>query len=55
MDEEAAWRVVEQLQDGYAPFVSREDLRACLSRRKGDLREALFDLYDLYQRRNPQG
>ena len=40
MDEEAAWRVVEQLQEGCPPFVSREDLSECLSRRKGDLREA---------------
>lgn len=55
VDEKAAWRVVEQLQGGYARLVSREDLHECLSRRKGNLREALFDLYDLYQRCNPQG
>ncbi len=55
IDEEAAWRVVEQLQGGYVPLVSRKDLSERLRQRNGNLREALFDLYNLYQRRNPQG
>jgi hypothetical protein len=54
VDLESAWQVVEQLQRGYRPLVTREDLAQRLRQRGQDLREALFDLYDLYHRRNPQ-
>ena len=35
--------------------VRREEVAERLERHGGNLREALFDLYDLYQRHNPQG
>ncbi len=46
-----AWQVVERLQAGFAVLIQRSDLIECLARRRGDLREALFDLYDLYEKR----
>ena len=55
IDQALAWQVVEQLQQGRRPSVTREDLAERLEIRGGDLREALFDMYDLYQRRNRQG
>jgi hypothetical protein len=55
VDRALAWQVVEQLQQGRRPLVTREDLAERLEMRGGDLREALFDMYDLYQRRNRQG
>ncbi len=54
IDVEAAWPIVAQLQQGYCPLVTPRDLAEGLRRHEGDLREALFDLYDLYQRRNRQ-
>jgi hypothetical protein len=54
VDVEQGWRIVTQLQEPYRPLVSRQDLADCLGRHDGDLREALFDLYDLYHRRNRQ-
>jgi hypothetical protein len=33
-----------------SPFTSKE-LAACFSRHGGDLRETLFELYDLYEQR----
>jgi energy-coupling factor transporter ATP-binding protein EcfA2 len=46
-----AEQIVGQLFDGReAPFTS-EELAACFSRHSGDLRETLFDLYDLYEQR----
>jgi hypothetical protein len=52
IDAESAWPIVAQLQQGYRPLVTPQDLAEHLRRHEGDLREALFDLYDLYQRRN---
>ena len=49
VDETRAWRVVEQLQDGFPPRIEVGDLTARLARHQGNLREALFDLYDLYE------
>jgi hypothetical protein len=55
VDAELGWRIAAQLQEGYPPLVTRDDLAENLRRHEGDLRETLFDLYDLYQRRNRQG
>ncbi len=55
VDEGRAWRVVEQLQDGFPPRIEIGDLAARLVRHQGNLREALFDLYDLYEQRSRQG
>lgn len=52
VDETRAWKVVEQLQDGFPPRIDRGDLTARLGRHAGNLREALFDLYDLYEERS---
>jgi len=52
VDETRAWSVVEQLQDGFPLRVEIEDLVQRLARHQGNLREALFDLYDLYEERS---
>ena len=50
---ELAAQIVRQLMGGQpAPFMPAEVSQA-LSRRDGDLREMLFDLYDLYEQRRP--
>jgi hypothetical protein len=49
-----ACQVVERLQHGHSPLVTPRDVAERLSRRGGDLRETLFDLYDLYAQRQPQ-
>jgi hypothetical protein len=43
---ELASRVVDLLLDGRTPPLDRAELAACLSRHGGNLREALFELYD---------
>lgn len=48
-----AQRVVAELLGGRTPPFTPEEVSQCLSRRGGDLREALFDLYDLYEQRRP--
>jgi hypothetical protein len=56
VDARLAWRVVEQLQAGFPPLVTFDDVAERLARHPGDLRETLFDLYDLYtQRRDGAG
>jgi hypothetical protein len=45
--------VGELLAGRESPFTS-DELTACYSRHHGDLRETLFDLYDLYQQRCPR-
>ena len=46
-----AAKIVEQLMHGRAsPFAASEPAE-CLARHDGNLREALFDLYDLYEQR----
>ncbi|MGO9114281.1 MAG: hypothetical protein ACLP9L_34125 [Thermoguttaceae bacterium] len=52
VDEARAWRVVERLQHGFPPRVEIADLVERLARHQGNLREALFDLYDLYEERS---
>ncbi|MGD0898011.1 MAG: hypothetical protein ABR915_09265 [Thermoguttaceae bacterium] len=56
IDPQLAWRVVERLQAGFPPLVAFEDVAPRLTRHGGDLRETLFDLYDVYaDRRNRSG
>jgi hypothetical protein len=52
VDEPRGWRVVQRLQDGFPPRIQLADVVARLARREGNLREALFDLYDLYEQRS---
>jgi hypothetical protein len=52
VDETRAWSVVQKLQDGFPLRVDIEDLAERLARHQGNLREALFDLYDLYEERS---
>jgi hypothetical protein len=51
IDVPRAWRVVERFQDGFTPLVRLSDLVERLAQRHGNLREALFDLYDIYEER----
>jgi hypothetical protein len=51
VDEARAWSVVQRLQNGFPPRIEIEDLLQRLARHEGNLREALFDLYDLYEER----
>jgi hypothetical protein len=55
IDVPLAWKVVERFQDGFAPLVRIGDLVEKLAQRHGNLREALFDLYDLYEERSRAG
>lgn len=51
-----AWRIVEYLLQKGEPLIAREDVDACFSRHAGNLREMLFELYDLYEiRLHPPG
>ncbi len=52
IDVPRAWKVVERFQEGFPPLVRISDLVERLARRQGNLREALFDLYDLYEVRS---
>jgi hypothetical protein len=52
VDKARAWRVVQRLQDGFPPRIEIGDLEARLARHRDNLREALFDLYDLYEERS---
>jgi hypothetical protein len=51
VDVPRAWKVVERFQEGYPPLVRIGDLVERLASRHNNLREALFDLYDLYEER----
>jgi len=46
-----ARKVVEQILGGVASRVTDEEIAERLARHDGDLRETLFDLYDLHERR----
>jgi hypothetical protein len=46
-----ALQIVEQLQNGYPRLIGPEDVAAPFVRHEGNLREMLFDLYDLYEER----
>ena len=37
--------------DWYGDLIRAEDVRTAFDRRRGDIREALFDLYDVFERR----
>jgi len=52
LDEVRAWSVVQRLQKGFPPRIQSCDLVQRLGQRQGNLREALFDLYDLYEDRS---
>lgn len=47
-----AARVLDYLQRGYPPHATAEDLAERFARHGGNLREVLFDLYDVYQQRS---
>ena len=55
IDVPRAWRVVERFQDGFPPLVRLSDLVERLTQRHGNIREALFDLYDIYEERRRAG
>ncbi len=46
---DAAERIVRELQRGYPPLVTAEDVAEPFSRHAGNVREMLFELYDLYE------
>jgi hypothetical protein len=48
-----AMRIVGELLGGREPPFTSDEVSRCLSRHGGDLRETLFDLYDLYEQRRP--
>ncbi len=52
VDETRAWSVVQRLQNGFPPRIQSGDLVQRLAQHQGNLREALFDLYDLYEDRS---
>ncbi len=54
VDERMAWQVVQQLQAGFPSRIEVVDVAVRLAHRQGNLREALFDLYDLYEARKSQ-
>lgn len=56
IDVELLRAVVERLLDGTgAQPPADDDLRRRLDRRRGDLRQVLWDLYDAWERREPAG
>lgn len=52
VDETRAWSVVERLQSGFPQRIDIADVIERLGRHPDNLREALFDLYDLYEERS---
>jgi hypothetical protein len=52
VDEARAWQVVELLEGGYPRRIGIAEVRERLRRHQGNLRETLFDLYDLYEARS---
>lgn len=51
---EMALQIVARLSQGSEPCIRREDVERLYAARRGDLRDVLFDLYDLYEaRRRP--
>lgn len=55
IDVPRAWMVVQRFQEGFAPLVKLSDLVERLAQRQLNLREALFDLYDVYESRRLAG
>jgi len=50
-----AGQIVHLLLGDREPPFTPEEVSRCLSRHRGDLREALFELYDLFEKRRPLG
>jgi hypothetical protein len=50
---ELAERIVGRLSAGQERPFAAEEVTECFVRRRGNLREVLFDLYDLHERRRP--
>jgi len=48
-------RIVEHLMAGRNPSFTSAELAECFSKHRGNLREALFDLYDLFDQRRSIG
>lgn len=48
-DEDLAWQVVQRLMTHGHSLVTREDVAAAFTRCGGNLREMLFEMYDLYE------
>jgi hypothetical protein len=46
-----AERIVARLIDGRSPPITGQEVKECFARHNGNLREVLFDLYDLYEKR----
>ena len=46
-------RIVGQLMCGREGLLTSEEVSECMSRHGGNLRETLFDLYDIYEQRRP--
>lgn len=47
---QTAYRVVEHLQRGSATPVDSAEIARCYARQKGNMRDMLFDLYDLHEK-----
>ena len=52
---EVAWQIVSTLLDGHQQPFTPDEVSTCLSRHDGNMREALFELYDLFEKRRPLG
>jgi hypothetical protein len=52
VDEDLAWQIVERLQAGKLQLIGRADVAQRLVLERGNLREVLFHLYDLYAQRS---
>ena len=50
-DLELTRRIVDQLQHDHPALVTADDVAAAFARQAGNLRETLFELYDLYESR----
>ncbi len=48
---ELAQRVVEALLGGNVSVLTGQEVSDCLARHRGDLRETLFELYDIFERK----
>lgn len=48
-NEDLAWQIVQYLLARGDALITREDVQVSFSRHQGNLREMLFDLYDLYE------
>ena len=51
VDTELGRRIVAELLDGEATILSSEEIDDCVNRHGQNLREALFELYDLFEQR----